>query len=189
MYFGWFLIIFLLFAVGERAYARRFSRRAIRGLVKIKWSGVALDVLHTIIYVGTGAEYFLFRQNIHWLVTAIGLSLYCVSVIVRHVAIRTLGKFWSLQIEIRPDHNLVREGIYRYVRHPAYSSIILEVIAIPLTGNSYYTLALALFAYIPVLLTRWRREEREMIEKFGKEYVQYRQNVSALLPLKWLSKS
>jgi protein-S-isoprenylcysteine O-methyltransferase Ste14 len=87
-----------------------------------------------------------------------------------------------LNLEIRGDHQLVREGIYRYMRHPAYSAIMLEVISIPLVGNAWWTLALSVCVYIPLLLARWSREEREMIAKFGAEYEEYRQQVCAFVP-------
>ena len=118
--FSWLLLGFLVFAIAERLYERRFSRQAKRGDVKMLWSYAAFHILHALIYVGTGVEYFLRRPTVN-------APLFAVSLGVRLTAIRTLGRFWSLNLEIRGDHQLVREGIYRYMRHPAYSAIMLEV--------------------------------------------------------------
>jgi protein-S-isoprenylcysteine O-methyltransferase Ste14 len=68
------------------------------------------------------------------------------------------------------------------MRHPAYSAIMLEVISIPLVGNAWWVLAISVGAYIPLLLARWWREEREMVGKFGEAYEQYRREVPAFLP-------
>jgi protein-S-isoprenylcysteine O-methyltransferase Ste14 len=180
--FGWLLLGFLAFAIVERLYERRFSQQAKRGEVKMLWSYVMFHILHTLIYVGTGLEYFLLRRAVVWPVVALGLVLFGVSLGLRLTAIRTLGRYWSLNLEIRGDHQLVREGIYRYMRHPAYAAIMLEVISIPLVGNAWWVLALSVGVYIPLLLARWWREEREMIGKFGEAYEQYRREVPAFLP-------
>ena len=180
----WSVIAFLLAAASERLYARRYSRWATRGRVKMRWTLVTLDLTHALIYCGSALEYFLLRRKVFWPVSLLGLSAYAVSVFVRHAAIRTLGKFWSLHLEMRENHQLVREGIYQYVRHPAYSAIMMEVIAIPLVAGAYYTLFLSMGAYLPVLLVRWAGEEREMVGKFGEQYRQYQQEVPAFFP--WL---
>ena len=51
---------------------------------------------------------------------------------------------------------------------------MLEIVSVPLVANAFGALALALFGYVPLLLWRWRCEEREMIQKFGDRYIQYR---------------
>lgn len=173
---------FLVVAAGERFYERRFSHDAVRGERKMSWSYAVLHPLHILIYLATGAEYFWLHREVNWPVMAIGLILFVTSLALRLTAIRTLGRFWSLHLEIRPNHELVRDGIYRYVRHPAYLAIMLEVVAIPLVVNSYYTLLLSLGLYLPVLLWRWRCEEREMIGKFGGQYIRYCKEVPAFVP-------
>ena len=180
--FRWLLLGFLTFAIVERLYERRFSQSAKSGDVKMSWSYTAFHVLHALIYVGTGLEYFVFPRVVNYPLVWVGLALFCVSLWLRVRAIRTLGQYWSLNLEIRKDHQLVRVGIYRFMRHPAYSAIMLEVVAIPLVGNAWYTLLLSVFLYIPLLLARWSIEEKEMVEKFGAAYEEYRKEVPAFWP-------
>ena len=184
--FGWLLFGFLVVAVAERLYERRFSVQAKRGEVKMLWSYVAFHLLHSLIYLGTGLEYFLLRRPVIIPLVVLGLVLFAGSLALRLVAIRTLGRYWSLNLEIRGDHRLIRDGIYQYMRHPAYSAIMLEVISIPLVGNAWWTMVLSVGVYIPLLLARWWREEREMIAKFGTEYEEYRRHVYAFVPLRRL---
>ena len=180
--FGWLLYGFLVFAAAERLYERRFSVQAKRGEVKMLWSYVAFHILHSLIYLATGLEYFLLPRTVSIPLVILGLVMYAASLALRLVAIRALGRYWSLNLEIRGDHRLIREGVYQYMRHPAYSAIMLEVISIPLVGNAWWTLVLSVGVYIPLLLARWWREEREMIAKFGEAYEQYRREVHAFLP-------
>lgn len=180
--FSPWLIVFLAVAVAERIYERRYSHNAIRGQRKMEWSFTAFHSLHVLIYLATAVENLLCVQSVCWTATVAGLLLFSVATVVRLIAIRTLGKFWSLHLEIREGHQLITSGIYQYMRHPAYAAIMLEVTAIPLVGNAYWTLLVSLGMYIPLLLVRWRREEAEMVEKFGKQYEQYRRAVPAFVP-------
>ncbi len=181
----WVVGAFLVCAIVERLYERRFSNQAVRGAVKMSWSYAAFHVLHALIYVLSGWEFFYWRRDgdFSWAIAGVGLALFAVSLIMRLMAIRTLGKMWSLNLEIREGHQLVTAGIYQWMRHPAYSAIMAEVIAIPLVANAYITLLIPLLLYVPLLLTRWRREEREMITKFGRQYEEYRRQVWAFLPV------
>jgi protein-S-isoprenylcysteine O-methyltransferase Ste14 len=180
--FVWFVIGFLMLASAERVWERRYSDQAKRGERRMPWCYTAMHSLHCVVFAVTGVECFCLRRAPMWTVTAAGLVLFTVALAVRLTAVRTLGKFWSLHLEIRPDHQLVTEGIYGYVRHPAYAAIALEIVAVPLVGNSYWTLALAACGFVPLLLARWQREEKEMVAKFGEQYERYRHVVPAFVP-------
>src|SRR5260221_9342982 len=123
-----FVVAFLA-VVGLQRLLETFKRRGtIVGQQQMRWSFYAFFILHTLIMVGALVEFLLSNRTLQWPVTAAGLVLYGASLVVRNVAIRALGRFWSLQIEIRSEHQLVREGIYNYIRHPAYLAITLEVL-------------------------------------------------------------
>lgn len=185
---NWFLTLFLAFALLERMYERRYNNQAIRGERRMEWSYVLLHGFYVVIFVASALEFVWRRRGLQLPVTATGLGLFFVALMVRLTAIRTLGKFWSLHLEIRPEHQLVTHGIYRHVRHPAYLAIMLEVVSVPLVANAFYTLAVTVGVYVPLLVLRWRREEKEMIEKFGERYEQYRRQVPAFLPRPWGTK-
>lgn len=182
MSFGQFLVVFLALALGERWYEWRFSQQAVRGVRKMEWSYTALHALYLLVFAAAGAEYFWRTPVIRWWVTAVGLILFFVALVVRLAAIRTLGRFWSLHLEIRAEHELRTEGIYSRVRHPAYAAIMVEMVAVPLVANAFGALLVAVGTYVPLLLWRWSREEREMVERFGERYEQYRKEVPAFFP-------
>lgn len=182
MSFNYFVIAFLVAAIGERFYERRYSHAAVRGRQKMEWSFLAFHTLHILIYLGTAVECLWLRRPVCWWMTGVGLGLFAIATAVRLTAILTLGKFWSLHLEIREGHRLITEGIYQYMRHPAYAAIMLEVVSIPLVGNAYWSLLIGLGMYIPLLLVRWSREEKEMVAKFGEEYERYRREVPAFVP-------
>jgi protein-S-isoprenylcysteine O-methyltransferase Ste14 len=93
-----------------------------------------------------------------------------------------LGQNWSVSLEIREGHQLVTHGVYRYIRHPMYSSIWLWGIAQGLLLQNW----LAGWAVVPVFavmyVLRTPREERMMCEMFGEQYREYMRRTGRLLP-------
>jgi len=184
---GWFsdaLVVFMIFVCAQRLMETFARRPTIKGDRLLRWSFPLMMVVHTAIFVGTVAEYFVVPRAINYWVTAAGLVLYIGSLVLRNTAIRTLGRYFSLHIEIRKDHPLITEGVYGVLRHPIYSAVILELISVPLVANAYYTVLGTIVLYLPLLFLRLQREEVAMLERFGVSYEQYRREVGALVP-KW----
>jgi protein-S-isoprenylcysteine O-methyltransferase Ste14 len=99
-------------------------------------------------------------------------------------ALRALGKQWSLQARVLEDHKLVREGPYRFVRHPIYSGILGMIVAGGLAWTHWIgsTIALVLFGVGTAI--RVQSEEKLLREQFGAEFEDYKRNVPAVLPIK-----
>jgi protein-S-isoprenylcysteine O-methyltransferase Ste14 len=92
-----------------------------------------------------------------------------------------LGRNWSGMVTVKHEHELIRSGPYRRVRHPIYTGLLLAVLGSALAlGELRGFLGLALVALA------FRRkigiEERFMLERFGAAYQRYRAEVPALLP-------
>jgi protein-S-isoprenylcysteine O-methyltransferase Ste14 len=96
-----------------------------------------------------------------------------------------LGTNWSITLEVRESHRLVTEGIYRTIRHPMYSALLLyslgQALVVPnwIAGPSYGAAMALLFAL------RLGPEERMMREEFGKEYEAYMGRTKRLVPGVW----
>ena len=96
-----------------------------------------------------------------------------------------LGTNWSITLEVREEHQLVTHGIYRAVRHPMYSALLLysigQALVVPnwIAGPSYGVAMALLFAF------RLGPEERMMLEAFGKDYEAYLERTKRLVPGIW----
>jgi len=96
-----------------------------------------------------------------------------------------LGTNWSITLEVREQHRLVTQGIYRTLRHPMYSALLLyslgQALVVPnwIAGPSYLVAMALLFAF------RLGPEERMMLEEFGKDYEAYRGRTKRLVPGVW----
>lgn len=112
---------------------------------------------------------------------AIGLIMVVAGMIIRFVAIATLKRNFSGALRIMADHTLVKNGIYKHVRHPAYLGAILLFTGIPVVLSSLIGF-LVMLLLVPYLLHRIKLEESMMIERFRKEYEDYMQSSKCLIP-------
>lgn len=93
-----------------------------------------------------------------------------------------LGRNWSITLQVRDQHALVKTGVYRLIRHPMYSSFFLlglaQMLLLPnwLAGISGVMGAAILFAF------RVLREEQMMLESFGGEYRAYMTTTKRIIP-------
>jgi protein-S-isoprenylcysteine O-methyltransferase Ste14 len=93
-----------------------------------------------------------------------------------------LGQNWSVSLEVRRDHNLVTNGIYRSIRHPMYLSIFLFCIAQGLLLPNWLAGWSALATFTLMYILRTPREEQMMCEFFGQPYRDYMGQTGRLFP-------
>jgi protein-S-isoprenylcysteine O-methyltransferase Ste14 len=93
----------------------------------------------------------------------------------------TIGRNWSGTVELKENHELVRRGPYRIVRHPIYSGLLLAMLGTAMAfggWRGYLGFAIAFVAWKRKSLT----EERFMSEQFGDSWARYKTGVKALIP-------
>jgi len=96
-----------------------------------------------------------------------------------------LGAYWSVTLEMRENHRLITQGVYRRVRHPMYAALFLysigQALVVPnwVAASSYVVSFGILFAF------RVGREERMMLETFGDDYAAYMARTKRLIPAIW----
>jgi protein-S-isoprenylcysteine O-methyltransferase len=102
--------------------------------------------------------------------------------ILRWIAIITLDRSFSSHIEIMEDHQLVTGGLYRYIRHPAYTGMILFFFGWGLTFETWIGLLALFLLPLGALLYRIRIEENILKLHFGEIYHEYARKTRTLIP-------
>ncbi len=92
-----------------------------------------------------------------------------------------LGANVTATAQTRPDAQLVTTGPYRWIRHPMYAFGLIWFLAIVVLTASWF-IAVTSAAGFSFLLIRCRREEANLIEKFGDEYRAYMQRTDRFIP-------
>lgn len=114
-------------------------------------------------------------------VFGIGVILFTAGVVFRACAMRSLGDSFSYHLGTTGDQQLVRRGVYRIVRHPAYFGTFLLVFGVSLLFGVYTGFFLILCA-APFAFKRIQKEENMLLNRFGKEYEDYSERVKKILP-------
>ncbi|MBN1255116.1 MAG: isoprenylcysteine carboxylmethyltransferase family protein [Deltaproteobacteria bacterium] len=153
-----------------------------KGEIANSWTYSMLLMLYIVILLSSIIENYVSVQTLNLIVFVIGLCLYIIGTLGRNIAIKTLGQYWSIHIEIRKKQSIVQDGPYKYIRHPGYLSLIIETLSLPIMLNAYYSLLIVICLYIPAVLIRANLEDSEMEKKIGKEYSHYKEKVKAFIP-------
>ena len=117
------------------------------------------------------------------IIPIIGFSLTVFGIIFRLNAIRTLGKFYSHRVRKVNEHKIISSGIYKYIRHPAYTGMIIANIGFVIFFYHYIALALLIIIFIPAIIIRILVEEKMLFEIEG--YKEYSKNRARLFPFIW----
>ena len=111
--------------------------------------------------------------------TGVGLALIAGSLLVW--MFRTLGRNLTDTVVTRKQHTLVTTGPYRWVRHPMYASAALAIVGNSLVAANWYLFVVGCLALL-LLVIRTRKEEQNLIAKFGDDYRNYMQQTGRFVP-------
>jgi protein-S-isoprenylcysteine O-methyltransferase Ste14 len=156
-------------------------RSKVRGSVVAPHTLTGLIASGTLVVACSVAEYFILQRRFAAGLYLVGLLLGVLSFVLRARAAKALGRYWSMQIELRGDQPLVTDGPYAWIRHPVYAAAILEMLAALILCQAAWSAVPALLLFAPFLALRIRLEERAMVGHFGPRYTEYMRSVPALL--------
>jgi protein-S-isoprenylcysteine O-methyltransferase Ste14 len=112
----------------------------------------------------------------------VGLAIMVAGTLLHIHARLHLGRNWSSKVMIKGDHQLVRSGAYRFIRHPIYTAIVMVALGTAVvSGRVLSLIGVAVFAFAYV--RKLQIEERMLGEEFGAEWQDYRAHSWALVPL------
>jgi protein-S-isoprenylcysteine O-methyltransferase Ste14 len=114
----------------------------------------------------------------------IGLTIQAAFLLLGVWARRHLGRHWSGEVTVKVDHQLVRSGPYRFIRHPIYTAMIGMYTGTAIVlGQMHSLIAIAI-----VIAAYWRKiglEEDALHGVFGTDYDDYRRHSWAVIPPVW----
>jgi methyltransferase len=124
-------------------------------------------VVHTAVLIGAGLEViFLRRPFIPALAIPMAI-LFFLSNALRWWVIGTLRSHWNVQIMNSAQLGVVSSGPYRWVRHPNYVAVFVELIALPLIYTAWISALVAAVGNGWVLHSRLAVEDRMLLSDAG----------------------
>lgn len=112
----------------------------------------------------------------------LAIVLLVLAVTISFEAAAALGSQLRIDASLSTNHELIRSGPYRWVRHPVYSSFLCLLLGTGLLLAPLWSMALGVAVFLCGTEIRVRVEDALLAARFGKEFDQYRSAVSAYLP-------
>jgi protein-S-isoprenylcysteine O-methyltransferase Ste14 len=137
----------------------------------------------TFIVILASIDYYynfsLFNYNLGYY---IGFALFIIGLILQGVAEATLGKYYLPSIGTVEGQKIVKDGIYKYIRHPGYLGEIIIFFGLGFVTYSLLGILGAFIVSLMVYVGEVIPEEKYMLEKFGKEYEEYMKETFRFIP-------
>jgi protein-S-isoprenylcysteine O-methyltransferase Ste14 len=112
----------------------------------------------------------------------IGLIISAMGLAIRIISIKTLNKYFTYSVTEVANHEIVENGIYKFIRHPAYLGQILIFTGISISLSNWISIILMLISVMIGYINRIHIEEKFMLEQFGSNYLSYQKRTKRLLP-------
>lgn len=176
------VLVVVLYLVWLFAEAKVAKKEIGQKETSIDFGSLEIYALSRAILVLTG----LSTKTVHKEISAfpiIGVVLFIVLIVFRLYAINHLGQFYSHRVRIKEGHNIVDTGPYHFIRHPAYTGMIVGHLGFTLLFFNYWTLSLWALFHVPAVVYRIMVEERALFELDG--YYEYAKTRKRLVPFLW----
>ncbi|MGB7731016.1 MAG: isoprenylcysteine carboxylmethyltransferase family protein [Candidatus Acidiferrum sp.] len=160
-YLGLLLVVALL-----RIYELQISRRHQHEMLARGASKVVdpvfrpMVLLHTGVLLGAALEVVFLHRPFYPILAAVCFAIFLAANVVRWWVIRTLGEHWNVEVMNSTGMGVITSGPFRYVRHPNYAAVFIEMLVLPLIHCAWITAAVGCAAHILVLSRRINTEER-----------------------------
>lgn len=143
-------------------------------------AGVVISIAITVslTYLGIFRIEDTFGNSIRY----IGIVLYILGISLRYSGSIYLGKYFTRDVSVSEDQELVSDGPYRVLRHPLYLGLFLLTISVPLFFQNYLGLAVALILMGVNINKRMVAEESSMEEIMGDRYRAWKSSRYRFIP-------
>ncbi|MGZ4112988.1 MAG: isoprenylcysteine carboxyl methyltransferase family protein, partial [Tumebacillaceae bacterium] len=164
----WFAVIFT-FVVLQRLLELVIAKRNARHIKSLGGYEVGAShypyivALHACFLLSLLAEVYE-RGRLAELPHLIPFALFLLAQCLRVWALLSLGRFWNTRIFVLPRSHAVERGPYRFLRHPNYTVVAVELLTLPLACGAPLTAVVFSLLNAVVLRVRIRTEELALLE-------------------------
>jgi methyltransferase len=141
----------------SRRNQRRMAEQGVRKIVEphFPW----LVAFHTVVLVFAGLEVLLLHRPLIPALAITMTALFILSNLLRWWVIRLLADLWNVQIMESSRIRIVTSGPYRWIRHPNYVGVVMEVFSLPMIHTAWITSLVGTALYMEVLRRRVLMED------------------------------
>ena len=174
---GWFLwaVPFLLIRLKRnKSTPQQIDRRA-------RWGIVLQGVAFFLVWYGPIGTHTSAGRGGAWRIP-LAVIFFVLADVLSWTSFRALGRQWRFDAGLNADHELVRSGMYKIIRHPIYLSMIALMLGTGFLRSSLPVLAVASVLSVIGTEIRVRVEDRLLASRFGEQFTAYQKRVPAYIP-------
>src|SRR6266496_1889453 len=179
------LLLGLVYLISELLLT--VTRRS-RSRTGMKQDRSTLLVVWLVIMVSVAAGIYVAK---HWAAATLphqrsfvfaGVVLFVAGLLLRWWSVITLGRFFTLDVTIEKDHELVERGPFRMVRHPSYTGVLLAFAGLGLSLCNWAALLIILLPIGAAFIHRMNVEEDALLRALGPPYANYMKRTKRFVP-------
>jgi protein-S-isoprenylcysteine O-methyltransferase Ste14 len=144
---------------------------------RARWGVLLQGLAYALLWQST----FWFRLPETWRI-AVSVFFFALAALLSWTGTRALGRQWRIDAGLNLDHELIRSGPYRVVRHPIYSSMLCMLLATGFMVTPWLLLLAAVLVFLIGVEIRVRVEDALLRDRFGDKFLEYSRAVPAYIP-------
>lgn len=139
----------------------------------------AMAAFHALFIASAAIEAIIYRHRFPAILEWIALSGAVLAQMLRYWAVATLGARWNTRIITDTNARPVTAGPYRFIRHPNYLAVIIEMACVPLIHGCWITAIVFSVGNAVMLVIRIRTEEAAL----GDSYMRAMRDLPRFIPM------
>jgi protein-S-isoprenylcysteine O-methyltransferase Ste14 len=173
-----YLISELLLTVTRRSRTRTGTKQD-RSTLGMIWLVIAVSITAGVFVAQSFRAAVLPHGRIF---ASAGVVLFVAGLLLRWWAIITLGRFFTVDVAIEKNHELVERGPFRLVRHPSYTGVLLAFVGFALSLRNWAALLIIFIPIVATFIHRMNVEEEALSRALGPRYTDYIKRTKRLVP-------
>lgn len=170
----------VLLTLTRRSRSRTGTKQD-RSTLGVIWVVIMVSIAAGV-YVARSTSLRAFELPYGQMFAVVGVVLFVAGLFLRWWAIITLGRFFTVDVVIEKDHEVVERGPFRLVRHPSYTGVLLAFVGFALTLRNWAALLIVLVPIFAAFIRRMNVEEEALSRALGSRYADYMRRTKRLVP-------
>jgi len=176
IYLVWFIVEFMINRL-NRSKQQDQQNKDKYSLLLI-WIAIFVTIFSSI-HVSSNYR-FPILDNIY--IGYIGLIIIIIGIFFRVIIIKSLGEYFTVDVTIKSNHKLKKDGFYKFLRHPLYFVSLITFIGFGISLNNWISLIITFILITSTFIYRIKVEEKALIQQFENEYLEYKKSTKGLIP-------
>jgi protein-S-isoprenylcysteine O-methyltransferase Ste14 len=180
-------IILVSIIVTISGFVINFTRKIDRSVIVKTADDSSLLIFRLLIPLGLVFSLILYFLKIgHYTIgfdlSVLGVVLIILGLFIRWFAVKSLGVYFRVKVSLIKEQKLITHGIYKYIRHPSYTGLLMYYMGLGLLMSNYYCQLFLFIIPLLVVLNRIKTEEAFLINSFKDNYSAYQTKSYKLFP-------